>query len=448
MRTLVWIALLVLLGVLGLSQTNTSIGLENGVYSSVELGFRYRLPSGLSDETSYARESLQKKAADLHTTNTFDVLLRVTSGPDDSVPEWHAISIQSYSRAKFVDRDDGAVEARMNQLVAGSGTAAVGKSERESIAGVNFTVSNFEKSEPPLEKHARVYSTVLKGKVLSIAFTANQRESLNLLEDSLRGLEFANATPAFYLGFDRNEYPGDQNLKQLRASFAYAGYWLNNPPGRKSNSWTGKRGKLEAAGFGYLVLFNGRLFRELRDVKLAQELGKGDAQAAVRSAGDEGFPAHTILFLDQEEGGRLLPEQKAYLFAWVDGVRQSGFRAGVYCSGIAALEKSGDSVVTAEDIRQSGGTREITYWVTNDACPPSPGCSVSRHPPPSVAASGVTFADVWQFAQSPRRKEVADGCGKTYAADGNCYVPGSGSGLHLDLNTSTSADPSHGRTRE
>ena len=175
MGKLLSIALLVLLGAPVWSQTNTSIGLENGVYSSVELGFRYRLPSGLSDETSYARESLQKKAADLHTTNTFDVLLRVTSGPDDSVPEWHAISIQSYSRAKFVDRDDGAVEARMNQLVAGSGTAAVGKSERESIAGVNFTVSNFEKSEPPLEKHARVYSTVLKGKVLSIAFTANQR---------------------------------------------------------------------------------------------------------------------------------------------------------------------------------------------------------------------------------------------------------------------------------
>jgi hypothetical protein len=261
------------------------------------------------------------------------------------------------------------------------------------------------------------------------------------------GLEFARAAPAFYLGFDRNEYPGDQNLKQLRASFAYAGYWLNNPPGSNSNSWMGKRGKLEAAGFGYLVLFNGRLFRELRSVELAGELGKSDALAAVRSAGAEGFPAHTILFLDQEEGGRLLPGQRAYLFAWIDGVRRSGFRAGVYCSGMAALEKSGASVVTAEDIRQSAGTREITYWVTNDACPPSPGCSVSRHPP-SVGDSGVSFAEVWQFAQSPRRKDVAGGCGKTYAADGNCHVPGLDSALHVDLDTSTSADPSHGRTRE
>jgi hypothetical protein len=277
--------------------------------------------------------------------------------------------------------------------------------------------------------------------------SADLRESLGALDDSLRGLEFAGATPSLYLGFDRNEYPGDQNLKQLRNSFSYAGYWLNNPPGSNSNSWAGKRGKLEAAGFGYLVLFNGRLFRELRSVERAAELGKSDAQAAVRSASDEGFPAQTILFLDQEEGGRMLPEQRAYLFGWVDGVRQSGFRAGVYCSGIAALEKNGEGVVTAEDIRRSSGSREISYWVTNDACPPSPGCSVSRHPLP-VADSGVTFADVWQFAQSPRRKDVAGGCGKTYAADGNCYVPGAVSGLHVDLNTSTSADPSHGRRRE
>jgi hypothetical protein len=251
-----------------------------------------------------------------------------------------------------------------------------------------------------------------------------------------------------FLGFDRNEYPADQNLKDLRVTFSYSGYWLNNPPGANSNTWTGKRGKLETAGFGFLVLFNGRLYRELGSVERATQLGKSDAQIAIQAAGREGFPAQTIVFLDQEEGGRLLPEQKAYLFAWVDGISKSGFRAGVYCSGIAAKEKSGDSVMTAEDVRQNAGGRDIIYWVTNDACPPSPGCAVSRHSLlPSV--SGVQFADIWQFAQSPRRKDVAGGCGRTYSADGNCYAPGVGSGqsLHVDLNTATSADPSHGRTR-
>ena len=68
------------------------------------------------------------------------------------------------------------------------------------------------------------------------------------------------------------------------------------------------------------------------------------------------FPLETIIFLDQEQGGRMLPEQKAYIYAWVDGVNAGGFRAGIYCSGIAAEEDGG--VVTAEDIRQNAGGQE------------------------------------------------------------------------------------------
>jgi hypothetical protein len=247
-----------------------------------------------------------------------------------------------------------------------------------------------------------------------------------------------------FLGFDRNEYPGDQNLKALRLTFSYAGYWLNNPPGSDANTWTGKRETLEAAGFGFLVLFNGRLYRELGKVAHASELGRADAERAAKAASGESFLPQTIIFLDQEEGGRLLPEQKAYLFAWVDGVSQAGFRAGIYCSGIAATEKSGDSVITAEDIRQSAGARPITYWVTNDACPPSLGCTIPQRLP-SPVASGVAFAEVWQFAQSPKRKDVAASC-KGYHPDGNCYAPGGAElGLHLDLNSAVSPDPSHGR---
>jgi hypothetical protein len=247
-------------------------------------------------------------------------------------------------------------------------------------------------------------------------------------------------------GFDRNLYPGDESLKSLREHFSYIGYWLNNPPGTSFNTWVGKRSKVESAGFGFAVLFNGRLYRELGDLEQASDLGKTDAQTAVRSAKREGFRAHTIIFLDQEEGGRLLPEQKAYLLAWIDGVSQMGFRAGVYCSGVAAKEKDGGAVITAEDVRKNADGRDVTYWVTNDACPPSPGCSVGHSIRPST--SGVPFADIWQFAQSPRRKELTASCGQTYASDGNCYAPGSGVArqLPVDLNTANSADPSRGRT--
>lgn len=251
------------------------------------------------------------------------------------------------------------------------------------------------------------------------------------------------STSAFFLGFDRNEYPGDANLKELRKTFAYTGYWLNNPPGMNANTWMGKRGAIESMGFGFLVLFNGRLYKELANTTHAAELGRSDGRQAVENAKSEGFPARTTIFLDQEEGGRLLPEQKAYLFAWIDDVTAGGFRTGVYCSGMAAKE-SGGSIVTAEDIRQNAGHREIAYWVTNDACPPSPGCVGQR--PVSPGASGIKFADVWQFAQSPRRKDIASSC-RGYASDKNCYAGTTFSDkIHLDLNSATLPDPSHGRT--
>jgi glycoside hydrolase-like protein len=259
-------------------------------------------------------------------------------------------------------------------------------------------------------------------------------------------LEFAGEAAPSHLGFDRNEYPGDDNLKELHKTFAFTGFWLNNPPGSKTNTWAGKRGKIEAAGFGFLVLFNGRLYRELK--ANAAALGKSDADAAIAAAQREGFPARTIIFLDQEQGGRLLAEQKAYLFAWIDEVSKAGFRAGVYCSGIAAEEQSGANIVTAEDIKEHAGSRNITYWVTNDACPRSPGCVVNARPP-SPNSSGVDFADVWQFAQSPRRKNVTGGC-SGYDKTGSCFPSAAAvrQNLDVDLDTASFADPSHGRTRE
>ncbi len=261
------------------------------------------------------------------------------------------------------------------------------------------------------------------------------------------GANRASQKPPTYLGFDRNDYPGDANLKLLRQTFSYAGFWLNLPPGERTNTWAGKRQTVQSAGFGFLVLFNGRRFARLKTLANAARLGKSDAQIAVASARREGFPSGTIIFLDQEEGGRMLPAQKAYIYAWVDGVAAAGFRAGIYCSGIAAKEAGGLPIVTAEDVRRNSGGRKIAYWVANDACPPSPGCAFSV-PPPSPARSGIDFASVWQFAQSPKRRDVAAGCPANYDRNGSCYPPGVDPArhLHLDLNTAASADPSEGRT--
>jgi hypothetical protein len=267
-----------------------------------------------------------------------------------------------------------------------------------------------------------------------------------LLAATLAGTIAAQSpSSAAYLGFDRNDYPGDANLRALRQTFSFAGYWLNNPPGEKSNTWVGKRRTIASAGFGFLLLFNGRLYAELKSPRRATQLGKSDAQAAASSARREGFRPSAVIFLDQEQGGRMLPEQKAYIHAWVDDVVAAGFRAGIYCSGIAAQESPGVSVVTAEDIRLHAGGRQIVYFVTNDACPPSPGC-VFPKPALETAISGIDFADVWQFAQSPKRPDVAAQCAG-HNRDGQCYPPGVDVArhLHVDVDAATSPDPSHGK---
>jgi len=58
---------------------------------------------------------------------------------------------------------------------------------------------------------------------------------------------------------------------------------------RKATTWTGKRAVLRERGFGFIVLWNGRLDKELKG-KDAASLGRSDAAVAVAAAEREGFP--------------------------------------------------------------------------------------------------------------------------------------------------------------
>lgn len=258
----------------------------------------------------------------------------------------------------------------------------------------------------------------------------------------------AQAAPGEWVGFDRNDYPGDDAMASLHNTFAFTGYWLTNPPGEQANSWIGKRTTLLGQGWGFLVLANGKLDVEILKAQKAgtapAELGRKDAAAAVASAQREGFPAHTIVFLDQEEGGRLLAEQASYLLGWTEAVAASGFRPGVYASGQQVEDAPGQKIDTVEDIRarvKAGHLHDVAIFDALDQCPPAPGCTVHPSPLSSTPDPGIT---VWQYAQSPRRPEITKSCGATYAADGNCYAPGAPH-LFLDMNAASSADPSEGR---
>jgi hypothetical protein len=251
-----------------------------------------------------------------------------------------------------------------------------------------------------------------------------------------------------HVGFDRNLYPGDAALPALRKHFSFTGYWLNNPPGEIGNTWRGKRDTLLKNNFGFLVLFNGRedaqILRFKRRGTTPEALGKQDAAAAIAAAQREHFPAGSILFLDQEEGGRLLDEQSTYLLAWTEAVADSAYKAGVYLSGQPADDGPGKTITTSQHVQQLVAERHlrpIALFVYQDSCPPSNGCTVA---PPPITAAGTPDITAWQYAQSPRRPENTAACRKTYAADNFCYAPGVPK-IYLDMNVATSDDPSNGR---
>src|SRR5713101_3359178 len=174
------------------------------------------------------------------------------------------------------------------------------------------------------------------------------------------------------------------------------------------------------------------------------------SQATVEAAQREGFTPQTIIYLDIEEGGRLSPKYHRYIIQWLWHVSPFYFRGGFYCSGIAVKEGNGKTITACEDILNDFAprSREFSIWAYNDMCPPSPGCTFPENPPsPSVSGKELceTCIAVWQFAQSPRRKEFTAHCPAKYHKDGNCYAPNdTAHKWFIDVNTATSPDPSGG----
>lgn len=260
----------------------------------------------------------------------------------------------------------------------------------------------------------------------------------------LVGIPLANPRQAPhqpYIGFDRNDYPGDDALPTLRKSFSFAGYWLNAPPGEKTNRWAGKRSLIKRHGFGFLLLYPGRASAQMRSAAIAENAGRTDAQKAAAAAAREGFSQGSVIFVDLEEGGRLVEAMHRYLRSWATELSALHFRPAVYCSGIPVDQGGGVTITTADDIRTHMGSLELAYWVYNDACPPSPGCRIPQGLL-TPSASGVSYASVWQFVRSPREKDTAARC-VGYAPDGNCFAAmDAARRWHLDLDLASSADPS------
>src|SRR5581483_3915059 len=141
--------------------------------------------------------------------------------------------------------------------------------------------------------------------------------------------------PAMYAGFDRLSYPGDDVMQALYAhtNLTWTGFYLAPAPSQGYTGWMDKAATLRSMGWGLAPIFVGQQWPGGPGSHvLTSEQGTADAQRSVQLADQAGVGQHAVIYLDIEVGGELPATFLAYAQAWLDGVRLSAYRPGVYCS--------------------------------------------------------------------------------------------------------------------
>lgn len=115
----------------------------------------------------------------------------MASNERDTAPNWRQLWIFLRPRAALANLSESAAEAKMNTLLAGPRATAVGSPHGVVLAGHKFVVSEFQQSEPPLLKHAKLYTISCKGQLVTLVFVSNPAERLDEMEDSLKSLKFS-----------------------------------------------------------------------------------------------------------------------------------------------------------------------------------------------------------------------------------------------------------------
>jgi Domain of unknown function (DUF1906) len=255
-----------------------------------------------------------------------------------------------------------------------------------------------------------------------------------------------NAAGAF-AGFDTGLYPGDDALRAWRQSSPYVwiGYYLPAPC-RRDVSWSGKRDRLIAMGWGTAVIYLGQQDWAAAPGRapaapdtaartdsaasaqtppaalsappacsasnLSSGRGATEAADAAAKAAAEGFPAGTVIYLDVERVTAVSPALQAYVRAWVAGVLADGrFVPGIYCPRLNADALRTAAVAAYADRGRAG---EPPFWIAS-----SGGFSLEQSP----RGVGLDYAKVWQG-----RLDVAESWG--------------GVTLTIDANVAESRSPS------
>ncbi len=156
------------------------------LFTDRTLMISFKPPDGLRDVTAYEKAAIQSKAAATGRA-TMNLLLALRSGPDDTLPEWNSVSIESIPRERLGNISERAACQTFARWVAAGGIETAESSDAQ-IGRFHFSVSFFQVKEGPVTRRAAVYTTIRKGQLLSFAFSANSAELLDRIRDSMRSL--------------------------------------------------------------------------------------------------------------------------------------------------------------------------------------------------------------------------------------------------------------------
>ncbi len=160
------------------------------VISVPDLGFRYTPPADLLDNTTPNGRQLRDHAVS-YSTKLVLPILDMSSDDSDTSPEWHQTWIALFPRAALPNLTDAIAERKVSAALAGPYSKPAGEPQNTTIAGRTFLVSEFAQEEPPLLKHAKIYTTICKTQLVSFIFVSNSAAHVKAMEESLKSLDFS-----------------------------------------------------------------------------------------------------------------------------------------------------------------------------------------------------------------------------------------------------------------
>jgi hypothetical protein len=165
-------------------------GPRSEIVSVPDLGFRYTPPPGMKDKTTPASKQLRGHAA-AYAAKAAEPILDLVSDGSDTSPEWHQVWVFLLPRAQLANVSEAIAEGKVNTALAGPNASPVGQPQTVTINGRSFFMSEFEQNEPPLLKHAKIYTAICKSQLISFIFVSNSAGQVKGMEQSLKTLDFS-----------------------------------------------------------------------------------------------------------------------------------------------------------------------------------------------------------------------------------------------------------------